>query len=106
MPCIGKNEYIERHNKVASYVHWNLSKHYDIDVSLKWYEHNPQTVVESQRVTILWDIPIHTDREIAANRPDIVVKDREDKKCYLIAITVPIDPAECRIEGIRKKNQI
>ena len=90
-PVLARNEYIERHNKVASYIHWNLSKHYNIDVPLKWYEHNPQTVVESQHATILWDMPIHTDREIAANRPDIVVKDKDDNKCYLIDVSVPND---------------
>jgi len=28
---------------------------------------------------ILWDMPIHTDRKITANRPNIVIKDHKTK---------------------------
>ena len=42
-------------------------------------------------MTILWDMPIHTDREIKANRPDIVVKDYQERKCLLIEVSVPTD---------------
>ena len=38
----------------------------------------PATVTENQTATILWDMPIQTDKEIKANRPDIVVKDRKE----------------------------
>ena len=38
-----------------------------------------------------WDMPIHTDRIIAANRPDIVLKNKKDKTCLLIDMTVPLD---------------
>ena len=36
-------------------------------------------------------MPKHTDRTIKANRPDIVVKDHKEKKCFLIDMTVPTD---------------
>ena len=90
-PVLAKKEYIERHNTVAGYVHWNLCKHYNMETKLNWYEHNPLTVVDNQQATILWDMPIHTDREISANRPDIIVKDKSEQKCYLIDISVPND---------------
>ena len=32
---------------------------------------------------------VHTDREIKANRPDIIIKNRKEKTCYLIDMTVP-----------------
>ena len=35
------------------------------------------TVTENNEATILWDMPIQTDREIKANRPDLVVKDKK-----------------------------
>ena len=35
-------------------------------------------------------MPIHTDRTIAANRPNIVLKNK-DKTCLLIDITIPHD---------------
>ena len=56
-----------------------------------WYEHHPPDVVEHENVTILWDFPINTDRTIKANRPDIVVKDRTEKSCLLIDMSVPSD---------------
>ena len=46
---------------------------------------------EGQRHTILWDMPIHTDRTIAANRPDIVLTNKKDKTCLLIDMTIPLD---------------
>ena len=36
-------------------------------------------------------MPIHTDRTIAANRPDIVLKNKEDKTHLLIDTTIPLD---------------
>ena len=38
-------------------------------------------VPENKEARILWDMQIHTDREIAANKPDIVIKDHKDKTC-------------------------
>ena len=38
---------------------------------------------------MLWDMQVHIDREIKENRPDIVVKDRKEKACMLIDMTVP-----------------
>ena len=35
-------------------------------------------------------MPIHTDRTIAANRPNIVLKNK-DKTCLFIDITIPLD---------------
>ena len=55
------------------------------------YEHEPKTVIENDSVTILWNMTIHTDRTMAANRPDIVVKNKNDKTCLLIDMTTPLD---------------
>ena len=57
----------------------------------KYYEHEPKTVTENNEATILWDMPIQTDREIKANRPDIVVKDKKQRTCQLIEISVPTE---------------
>ena len=44
----------------------------------------PPTVVVKERITILWDMPITTDKMVNANRPDIVVKDDKNANvCYL-----------------------
>ena len=36
-------------------------------------------------------MPIHTDSTIAANRPDIVLKNKKDKTHLLIDMTIPLD---------------
>ena len=65
-PELAKTEYVHRHNKVATYVHWNICRNFDINVPDKWYEHQPEPVTEHQKAIILWDLPVHTDREIKA----------------------------------------
>ena len=42
-------------------------------------------------VTILWDMQIHTDRELSANKPDIVIKDHANQCCKLTDVSVPSD---------------
>ena len=88
---LAKTEYTQRHNRIAAYIHWKICKHYNIKVTDKYYEHEPKTVTENNEATILWDMPIQTDREIKANRPDIVVKDRKQRTCQLIEISVPTE---------------
>ena len=34
-------------------MHWKI---------LKWYEHQPETVTENEKVTILWDMQVHNDQ--------------------------------------------
>ena len=43
------------------------------------------------KVTIRWDFPIRTDSTIEANRPDIVVKHKQNKTRQLIDMNVPSD---------------
>ena len=75
---------IYRHDKAAAYLNWKLCQHYKVKASEKWYEHQPSTVVDTDTVTILWDMPVNTDRELKANKPDIIVKDKKEKRCMII----------------------
>ena len=43
-----------------------------IETTNKWYTHIPKPVCEDGDVTVLWNQGIHTDREVTANRPDII----------------------------------
>ena len=38
-----------------------------------------------------WNMPIHTERKITANRPNIVIKDRKTNTCKFIDMAVPLD---------------
>ena len=68
-----------------------ICKHYTIEVSAKYYEHEPNTVTEKNEVTILWHMPIQTDRETRANRSHIVMKDKKGRNCQLLEISVPTE---------------
>ena len=90
-PEVAKTDYLEKHNKAAAYIHCKACQHYSIEVPQRWYEHKPETVTENEEVTILWDIQIHTDRELSANKPDIVIKDHANRCCKHIDVSVPSD---------------
>ena len=69
----------------------NTSFVYNIKVQGKHYELEPATVTENQTVTIVWDMPIQTDKEIKANRPNIVVKDKKERTCLFIDMSIPTE---------------
>ena len=50
---IAQTDYKERHNKVASMLHWNLCKKYYLPASDKWWEHNVEKVLQNEEVKIL-----------------------------------------------------
>ena len=39
----------------------------------------------------MWYTPIQTDGEIKANRPDIVIKNKKEKNCLLIDMSIPTE---------------
>jgi len=48
-------------------------------------------VCEDGDVTELWNQAVHTDREVAANRPDIIIKNQKEKTCTLVDVAIPAD---------------
>ena len=42
-------------------------------------------------VKLLCDMTLNTDRQVGANRPDIVLRDKASKKTYMIDISCPSD---------------
>ena len=55
-------------------------------------------------ITIMWDMPVNTDRTITANRPDIIVKNSVNSTCKLIDMTVPSD-RNIALKEIEKKSK-
>jgi hypothetical protein len=51
----------------------------------------PKPVYEEGDVTVLWNQAVHTDREVTANRPNIIIKNKKDKICKLIDVAIPAD---------------
>jgi hypothetical protein len=48
------------------------------------------SVTEREEDTVLWNQGVQTDREVLANRPDIIVKNK-DRTCLLIDVAIPSD---------------
>ena len=46
--------------------------------------------MDTPKVTIPWDFPTRAARIIPANRPDIVIKHKQNKACQLIEIEIEI----------------
>ena len=49
----------------------------------------PKPAYEDGDVTVLWNQTVHTDREVTANRPDIIIKNKKEKICILIDVAIP-----------------
>jgi hypothetical protein len=87
----GQSEYTNRHSKVAGYIHWKICKHLGSRVTDNYYEHIPETVINVNGTTIMWDVPVFIDRTILAYRSDTVVHSKNGKTCLLIEIAAPDD---------------
>ena len=59
----------------------------------------PKPVYEKGDVTLLWNQAVHTDREVTANRSDIIIKNTKEKTCSLIDVAVPADRNVVRKEA-------
>ena len=57
---------------------------YDMSRSEKWYEDQPEGVVENEKCKILRDMAIQCDRRIEARRPDIVVVEKGNNKAIIV----------------------
>ena len=62
-----------------------------LQVTDRYYEHMPERLINVNGTTIMWDVPVITDRTILANRPDTVLLDKKDKIWILIHIAIPDD---------------
>ena len=70
-------------------IHWDLSG--------KWYNHVPESVLENENYKLLWDFSIRTDHHIEARRPDLVLVDKSKKSCRIIDLAIPED------SGVKEK---
>ena len=96
--CAGSH-YVNRHNRLAKYLHWMLCRKYGAsDISNKYQSHRLTNVVYSAEtdVSIYWEVPIPTEAPVGANRPDIVIKGKDE--AFLVDVSVPLD------SNIRRKS--
>jgi hypothetical protein len=48
-------------------------------------------VCHHEDITVLWNQGVQTDREVLANRPDIIIKNMKDTIFLLIDVAIPSD---------------
>ena len=81
-----------RQDKVSAHFHYSIRKALGIITTYKWYIHIPEPVYEEGDVTVLWNQAVHTDREAAENRPDMIIKNKKKKRTWtLIDVAIPAD---------------
>ena len=78
-----------------------MCKAFNFPTEQKWHLHRPTDVIMDQKVEIIWDMILTTDREIGANRPDLVVRDKVNKRVYIIDVSCPSD-----VNVTAKENEI
>ncbi|XP_068176488.1 uncharacterized protein [Antennarius striatus] len=93
---LASSAYMERHNQVAVIVYRNICTQYGLEVPKSQWDIPPK-VVENGKAKILWDFSFQTDKQLLANKPDIVVMDKEQKRAVVIDVAIPADA------NIRKK---
>ena len=65
----------------------------------KWYEHQPEGVVENEKCKIWWGMTIQCDHVIEARRPDIVVVGKVNNKAIIVDIASPWEHKVYEKEG-------
>ena len=51
----------------------------------------PKPAYEEGDVTVLWNQAVHTDRDVTANRTEIIIKNKKEKTCTQIDVAIPAD---------------
>jgi hypothetical protein len=90
-PTLAKDEYVIRDDKVCTHLHYSIRKTFGIETTENWYSHIPKPVSQHEDITVLWNQGVQTDREVLANRPGIIIKNKKDKTGLLIDVAIPSD---------------
>jgi hypothetical protein len=78
-------------DRVCTHLHYSICKTLGIETTENWYSHIPKPVCQHENITVLWNQGVQTDREVLANRPNIIIKNMKDKICLLIDVAIPLD---------------
>ena len=85
--------------KALRALHWDILRQRGFKISDKWYQHQPERVVENEQFKVLWDFTIQRDIEKHARRPDIVIVDKNSNETIILDVAMPVDV------NIRNKEQ-
>ena len=88
---LAKNEYLMRHDKVCAQLHYSVCQMQGIEMTDKWYTHarahkhthtHTQTSVWKWRCYSILDSRVHTDRQVRAKKPDIIIKHKKRENMH------------------------
>ena len=88
---LAQKDHKRRYDNLGKIVHWKLARKCNFEAGDKWYEHEPESVLENEDYKILWYFSIQTDHVVEARRPDLVVVDKKERSCKIIDFEVPGD---------------
>jgi len=91
-----------RHNKVCTHLHYSICKALGIKMTDKWYTSTPKPLYEQEDVTVMGHQTAYTDRDITANRADIIIENKKYITCILIDVAIPMDRNVMQKEADKK----
>ena len=85
--------YISRHDAALKVLYFALRHGYGIDQDKKphYAQSDIPAVVSNDKCRILWNFPFSTTKQLAANRPDMVLLDHEDKTMWVFEMSCPAE---------------
>ena len=86
-----QKEYSWRHGNLVRIINWNSCRKNKLMREEKWYEYQPQGVIESEEVKLLRDFNVQCNKVTEGRRPDIVVVEERERICKIIDVTLPND---------------
>jgi hypothetical protein len=92
-PKYAVSAYIHRHNAALRVLYYHLRHSYKIDETplLPYAPGDIESVVENDRSRVYWNFAFSTTQQIQANKPDIVLLDKEAKSMYVIEFSAPAE---------------
>ena len=88
-PVLARTSYIERHNRIVKYVHFEMCKARDLPTGASRFDHQLKALVKSNQYRLYWEYSVPTDLKLSANRPDLLLVDDKERIAYIIDISVP-----------------
>jgi hypothetical protein len=93
-PILGKEQYSKRRDSVCAQLRSNICKETGVKLENKhWCNHVLKSVgtCHEGKVIILRNQQLRTDRTIANNKPDIIIRDNKKETCMLTDAAIPGD---------------
>jgi hypothetical protein len=88
--------------KSCTHLNYSICKTLGTETTENWYSYIPKLVCQHEDITVLWNQGVQTDREVLANRPNIIIKNKKDKICLLTDVAIPSDRNAIQKESKKK----